>query len=115
MRINQLSLRNFRNYRQLNIQLNPYLNIIVGNNAQGKTNILESIYLLATTKSFRASKEEEMIYHTEANSLIVGKIQREAEHTLEIIFNKSSGKKIKYNSKETTPAKFIGAFNVVLF
>lgn len=115
MQINRLYLRNFRNYHQLDIQLNPYLNVIVGNNAQGKTNILEAIYMLATTKSFRASRDSEMVMHTENNGLIMGKVQKEAEHTLEVNLSKTQAKSIKYNAKDTTPGKFIGAFNVVLF
>ena len=50
MRIEQLELMNFRNYSKLNIKFNDKLNIIIGNNAQGKTNILEAIYYLSISK-----------------------------------------------------------------
>lgn len=56
MYIDSLQLRNFRNYQSLELKLHPRINLFVGNNAQGKTNVLEAIYLLATTKSFRATK-----------------------------------------------------------
>ena len=61
MQINQISLTNFRNYNEQQIILNPHINVFYGNNAQGKTNILESIFLCGFGKSFRTSKEKEMI------------------------------------------------------
>ncbi len=57
MILTKLKLVNFRNYKKLNIQLNKNLNIFIGPNAQGKTNILESIYILAITKSHRSGTE----------------------------------------------------------
>ena len=52
MKIKKIKLINYRNYDNLELNFNDSLNIIIGNNAQGKTNILESIYVLAVTKSF---------------------------------------------------------------
>ena len=115
MIIKSLKLTNFRNYKQLDIDFVPHINILVGNNAQGKTNILEAIYLLAAAKSFRASKESEMIKHNEISSLISGKIQRDAVHKLEITISNIAVKSIKYNTKETQQKEFVGNFNVVLF
>ncbi len=61
MRINSLELTDFRNYEYLELPLLPGVNILCGDNAQGKTNILESIFLAATTKSHRGTKDSEMI------------------------------------------------------
>ena len=61
MYIEKINLKNFRNYEEQDIKLNPHINIFYGNNAQGKTNILESIFLCGFGKSFRTSKEKEMI------------------------------------------------------
>lgn len=61
MIINRLELNNFRNYESLNIELSPKVTIFYGDNAQGKTNILEAIYLAGTTKSQKGSKDKEMI------------------------------------------------------
>ena len=61
MVIETLELSNFRNYDTLFIELDSGINIFYGDNAQGKTNILESIYLCGTTKSHRGSKDKEMI------------------------------------------------------
>ncbi|MDR1800552.1 MAG: DNA replication/repair protein RecF [Lachnospiraceae bacterium] len=61
MRIDSLKLKNFRNYEYLKIDLDPKINIFYGDNAAGKTNILEAIYLCGTTKSHRGAKDKELI------------------------------------------------------
>ena len=61
MIVEELKLINYRNYKELQLQFHPKLNIFVGENAQGKTNILEAIYLAAIGKSFRTNKDQEMI------------------------------------------------------
>ena len=61
MKIKKIELNNYRNYSNLKLEFSPDVNVIVGNNAQGKTNILESIYLCGTTKSHKGSKDKEMI------------------------------------------------------
>ena len=61
MYIKKIKLQNFRNYDNLEIELNENFNIIYGNNAQGKTNIIESIYLSSIGKSFRTKKDNELI------------------------------------------------------
>ena len=61
MYIQELYLNNFRNYENQKIELNKNINVIYGNNAQGKTNIIEAVYLSAFGKSFRATKDMEMI------------------------------------------------------
>ena len=52
MKLQKIYLKNYRNYDDILLELNNNLNIIIGDNAQGKTNLLESIYVLAVTKSF---------------------------------------------------------------
>lgn len=115
MIIESLKLYNFRNYKQLDISFNSRLNVFVGNNAEGKTNLLEAIYFLATTKSFRSAKENEMIKHREHTGLVSGKIRRDAVHSLEIRLSEGTLKKIKYNQKDVQPKAYVGNFNVVLF
>ena len=70
MYIEKIKLQNFRNYKQLELNLNKNINIIYGNNAQGKTNILESIFLCSFGKSFRTTKEKEMIKFNETNLIV---------------------------------------------
>ena len=61
MNLQQLSLRSFRNYDQVSVDFDPGVNLIVGDNAQGKTNLLEAISYLGSGKSFRALKTSEMV------------------------------------------------------
>ena len=61
MNLTELYLRSFRNYEELSMEFDPGVNLIVGENAQGKTNLLESIFYLGSGKSFRAQKNAEMI------------------------------------------------------
>ena len=61
MYIKSLELNNFRNYEKLNIKFDDGTNILYGDNAQGKTNILESIYFASTTKSHRLNKDKDLI------------------------------------------------------
>ena len=58
MRIRDLKLVNFRNYSQIYLKFNRHLNIIIGNNGMGKTNLVEAIYVLALTKSFRTNVDK---------------------------------------------------------
>jgi DNA replication and repair protein RecF len=66
LHVARLNLVNFRNYRQLDLVLPPHLVIIQGDNAQGKTNLLESVHVIATTKSHRASSDRELLNHDAA-------------------------------------------------
>ena len=61
MELNSLSLRDYRNYRETNLTFDSKVNLIVGNNAQGKTNLLEAIGYLGSGKSFRTQKTGELI------------------------------------------------------
>ena len=64
MQVCRLQLNNFRNYRELDLVPGERLNILYGENAQGKSNVLEAFSLLATTRSCRAGRESEMIFAT---------------------------------------------------
>lgn len=72
MRIERLKLTNFRNYSSLEIKLSPKINLFIGNNGEGKTNILESIYILSLTKSNRPGVEENLIKFNEEIAKIEG-------------------------------------------
>ena len=76
MVVKSLDLKNFRNYHELHIDFDPFTNIFYGNNAQGKTNILESVYLGGTTKSHKGSKDRDMITFTEEESHIRMLVQK---------------------------------------
>ena len=74
LKINKLCLKNFRNYIDLEVEFNDKLNIIIGNNAQGKTNILEAIYFLSITKSFLSVNEKTLIFRDKEFSSVKGDI-----------------------------------------
>ena len=115
MYIEKIKLNNFRNYENLEINLNRNLNIFYGDNAQGKTNILEAIFLCSLGKSFRTNKEKEMIRFNNEKSLIEvfyqkkdrdGKIKIELSEKKQISLN---GIKIKKLSE------LLGNINTVIF
>ena len=116
MRIKSLKLLYFRNYLSTNIETHPSLNVLVGNNANGKTNIIESIFCLALGKSYRTKSDSECIMFGEtatAMSCIVNKNNRELDIMLGIN-NKGKSAKIA-GIKKTKLTDFVGELNVVLF
>jgi DNA replication and repair protein RecF len=91
LRITRLSLTNFRNYRSLELTLPPHLVVIQGGNAQGKTNLLEALHVLATTRSHRASSDRDLVHHlaiqeSQPFSRLFAEVQRTAGNvTIEIV------------------------------
>ncbi len=77
MVIKKLNLKNYRNYRELSLDLDPKTNIFYGDNAQGKTNILEAAYVSGTTKSHRAAKDRELICFSEEEAHICVLIEKQ--------------------------------------
>lgn len=117
MFINALQLRSYRNYETLDVTFDNKINVIIGENAQGKTNLLEAIFILAFTKSYRTSQDRELILWDEEFAKITGTIEKEnkQQFPLEIIFHKN-GKKAKLNRIEQSKlSDYIGAINVVMF
>ncbi|MFQ3549640.1 MAG: DNA replication/repair protein RecF [Armatimonadota bacterium] len=118
MNIKTLQLNNFRNYEALNIQPINGLNIFIGRNAQGKSALLESIYLLATSKSHRTSKDSEMIKIGCDFTRVFSEIDSNAKGNtnIEVIISKSEKKRIKINSV-TSPkiSGLLGNLNTVIF
>ncbi|MEC5425053.1 DNA replication/repair protein RecF [Virgibacillus sp. C22-A2] len=116
MHIEQLQLKNYRNYEKLAISFDDKINVIIGENAQGKTNLMEAIYLLAFTKSHRTTREKELIQWDKEYAKIEGRItKRNRAFPLEVIIS-SKGKKAKLNRIEQKRlSNYIGALNVVMF
>ena len=116
MKIKSLKLLYFRNYLSTNIDAHPSLNVLVGNNANGKTNIIESIFCLALGKSYRTKSDSECIMFGEtatAMSCIVNKNDKDLDIMLGIS-NKGKSAKIA-GIKKTKLTDFVGELNVVLF
>ena len=116
MRIGHLHLKNYRNYKNLDIDLNPGLNIFIGNNAQGKSNILESIFVLALTKSYMNIKDQYLINENEEFSLIKANYSTDTvENNLEIVIT-SNQKKLKINGVEIKKyCDYISKIKVLIF
>jgi len=96
MYIKSIELKNFRNYESLNINFDKRINFIVGNNAQGKTNLLESIFMSSIGKSFRTSKDGEMIgFEKDFCKIKTVAKKNFSETEVEIILKRDSGKFIK--------------------
>lgn len=116
MHIDQLKLKNYRNYEQLDVSFDDKINVIIGENAQGKTNLMEAIYVLAFTRSYRTPKEKELIKWESEFARIEGKItKRNRSYPLEIVIS-NLGKKARLNRIEQKRlSDYIGALNVVMF
>ena len=115
MWIKEIQLKNFRNYKEEKIKLNKNINILYGENAQGKTNIIESIFLCSMGKSFRAKKDKEMIKINEdicsveveyEKSDREGKIKIEIGNKKNIFINEIKIKKL---------SELLGKINIVIF
>lgn len=116
MRLNQLTLQNFRNYSELQLEFSPGLNLFLGPNAQGKTNLLEAINVLAMTKSHRTSQERSLIQWGKDFARVTGEVQKENQkYQLEVLLTKK-GRKVKVNHLEQRRlSDYIGHLNVILF
>lgn len=116
MIIRNIKLKNFRNYENLDFVLNNRLNIIIGNNAQGKTNILESIYFLSLTKSFFAVNDKVVIKKNCLYARIDGIItSNNGCNNLSILVN-NYGKYLKIGNKEIKKSSdYLGYLKVILF
>lgn len=117
MYIKHLQLMNYRNYDELSLELGSSVNVFIGDNAQGKTNILESIYYCGFGKSHRTSKDRELIKWGAEKTFIKSYISKERlDKRIEINILKDGKKLININSiKITKIAELIGTFNVVMF
>lgn len=115
MQITDLKLLNFRNYEKLELQFHPYKNIIIGKNGMGKTNIVEAIYVLALTKSFRGSKEDVIINHNADLARVEGTIKDKYKNSYKVII-KNNEKKVKINNNNVDRiSDYISNINIVLF
>ncbi|GLX71544.1 DNA replication/repair protein RecF [Paenibacillus glycanilyticus] len=116
MFLNSIHLHNYRNYKEIELKTDNQVNIFVGPNAQGKTNLLEAIFALALTKSHRTSKDKELIGWEADSARIHGEVvKRYGTLKLDLMYS-SQGKKAKINGLEQRKlSDFIGSLNVVMF
>lgn len=117
MVIKSLEGKDFRNYENLSLTFGDGVNIFYGDNAQGKTNILEAIYLMGTTKSHRGSRDVEMIRFGEQEAHLRMKLEKqEVSHQIDMHLRKSKGKGVAIDSNVIRKsADIIGFTNMVFF
>ncbi len=112
MIISQLELANFRSYAAAKFELHPEVTLVVGPNATGKTNLLEALYVLASTKSFRA-RDRDVVHHgADFYRLVAG---GEMEMALAASFSGGVTKKVTHDGLKRTLAAHIGRLQVTLF
>lgn len=115
MKIAKLNLINFRNYENLDIEFSDNLNIIYGNNGSGKSNLVEAIYLLALTKSFRTSNDHNLINKNSKFSVIKGTIIDKEKTIYQIDFD-ATGKKVFIDADKVKKiSDYVSRINIVLF
>ena len=118
MHISQLKLQNFRNYSELNFTPGAGVNILYGENAQGKTNVLEALSMLATTRSLRAGRESELILQATEMANVTAEVCREREGDAEIQVSvfQTDKKAVRVNGmKRPRILDVLGQFNAVFF
>ena len=115
MQIRQLKMINFRNYSNTTIDFSDHYNLIYGNNGMGKTNLIEAIYVLALTKSFRGTVDKVVIMNNADSTKIEGKVKATILSTYQITIS-NDGKKVKIDGN-TIPklSDYISKISVILF
>lgn len=119
MYLKSIHLRNYRNYEQLELCLNQGVNVFLGANGQGKTNLLEAVYYLAVGSNFRGNRDQELIRWQQEYFRIHGQLVRENSsrvYDLEVYADQQKKKQIKINGvKAKSNAELYGNLQVVLF
>jgi DNA replication and repair protein RecF len=87
MQVAHLRLRDFRNYARLDLDLGPGFHLLLGNNAQGKTNLLEAVYLLATLRSFRGVGSAQLVRHAQKGYFAAARIVEQGEHEVKMYWS----------------------------
>ena len=117
MILKSLELNNFRNVSKVSFSFDKNINIFIGNNAQGKTNVLESIYFLAITRSHRTHNELNLIKNKELYTKVSGTFENDAldVHSLSILLN-AKGKKVTVdNIVQKRISNYLSRLNVIMF
>ena len=118
MNLEKIELHNFRNYRELRLDFDPGVNLLVGDNAQGKTNLLEAIGYLGSGKSFRTQKNSELVYLGQDFAEVKGTVySQERQQELRWLMFAGQRPRQLYRSgvKKKTAADISGVLNTVLF
>jgi DNA replication and repair protein RecF len=116
MMLKKLYINAFRNLEQTDLAFGAGFNIFFGNNAQGKTNLLEAIYLLGTMKSFRHARTAELIRWEAPGGMLQGVVERDGVTREIALLLEKEGKRVRVDQKAVAKlADFFGSLNVVVF
>lgn len=117
MLLNRIKLKNFRNYNELDLNFNSNKILLIGKNAQGKTNLIEAIYYLSTLNSMKAKNDSELIKWDEDFSYIKADLNKfDTEISIEVLINPPKKKILKVNElKKTKSSEFISNISTVIF
>jgi len=115
MTLKQLSLKDFRNYKHVELKLNPNITVFVGDNAQGKTNLVEAIYLLSTGRSHRVSDERLCIRHLESLAVCRAVVNDSPSVDLKVVLHEKGKTLFFQNQPLKKSSEFIGKMNAVMF
>ena len=116
MKIHRISLNGFRNYEYQWADFDPGINVITGENAQGKTNLLEAVYLVSTGKSFRTRYDREMIGFGYSGAEVLADVSGGGrKQTVRILLRQGVRKSITVNGVKTSTGEIGGKFSCVLF
>src|SRR5215475_10174339 len=115
MHLAHLRLRDFRNYPRLDVDFAPGFHLLLGDNAQGKTNILEAVYLMATLRSFRGVGGAQMVKHRQKGYFVGGKVVAQGEREIKMYWSASE----RSLSLDGRPVRkitdYLGALRTVVF
>jgi DNA replication and repair protein RecF len=118
MLLNQIILRNFRNYIDCKVSFSKPVNLIIGGNAQGKTSLLEAIYFLCTAESHRAMRDTELIRHNESGFYLKGVLTSNSDDVISLEASKRARGQFSLKKNgvlHTKRSEWIGQFNAVFF
>ena len=117
MKLNKLTLTNFRNYETQQIEFIDGINLFVGNNAQGKTNIIEAIYIMAFGKSYRTIKDEEIVkFNSNYSKIIIDYEKNYINNEVEYKINELNRKSILKNGVRVKKiSDYVGEIPIVIF
>ena len=116
MYIENIKIQNFRNYKLLSLKFNKGINIIYGKNGQGKTNLLESIYVLSLTKSHKSFIDSNLIKKNEAFAIVKGKLKKDnISKNLEVYISEKEKKLKVDNIEEKKISNYTSIMNTIIF
>ena len=115
MHLAHLKLRDFRNYARLEVNFAPGFHLLLGDNAQGKTNILEAVYLIATLRSFRGVGSAQMVRHGQKGYFLASKIVGQGEHETKMYWSSKERSLTLDNQPVRRLTDYLGVLKTVVF